>query len=111
MVRDGFMNGVDVVLDNHPGDKFAVEYWFHTNALFYFKVTFLGKAAHAASNPWDGVSALDAFELMAHGINLLREHLFLSHRIHYIIEEGGVAPNIVPDKVVVAIYVRDSDDK
>jgi aminobenzoyl-glutamate utilization protein B len=111
MVRDGFMNGVDVVLDNHPGDKFAVEYGFHTNALFYFKVTFLGKAAHAASNPWDGVSALDAFELMAHGINLLREHLFLSHRIHYIIEEGGVAPNIVPDKVVVAIYVRDSDDK
>jgi aminobenzoyl-glutamate utilization protein B len=111
MVRDGFMNGVDVILDNHPGDKFSTEYGFHTNALFYFKVTFLGKAAHAASNPWDGVSALDAFELMAHGINLLREHLFLSHRIHYVIEEGGVAPNIVPDKVVVAMYVRDSDER
>jgi len=48
---------------------------------------------------------------MAHGINLLREHLFLSHRIHYIVEDGGTAPNIVPDKVVVAIYVRDSDDR
>ena len=111
MVRDGFMNEVDAVLDNHPGDKFATEYGFHTNALFYFKVTFLGKAAHAAANPWDGISALDAFEVMAAGINLLREHLFLSHRIHYIIEEGGVAPNIVPDKVVVAIYVRDSDER
>jgi aminobenzoyl-glutamate utilization protein B len=111
MVRDGFLNGVDAVLDNHPGDKFATEFGFHTNALFYFKVTYFGKAAHAAANPWDGISALDAFELMAHGINLLREHLFLSHRMHYIVEEGGVAPNIVPDKVVVAMYVRDSDER
>lgn len=111
MVRDGYFNDVDVVLDNHPGNKFAVEYGFHTNALFFFKVTFFGKSAHAAANPWDGISALDAFELMAHGINLLREHLHLSHRIHYIVEKGGEAPNIVPDKVVAAIYVRDSDER
>ena len=43
--------------------------------------------------------------------NFLREHLPLSHRLHYVILEGGEAPNVVPDKASVWYYVRNSDER
>ena len=52
-------------------------------------------------------SALDAVELMNVGANYLREHVTSDVRIHYIITEGGTAPNIVPDKACqLATIVR-----
>lgn len=110
MVREGIMDGVDVVLDNHPSNGFSVDYGVNSNAIFSIRVTYYGKATHAAA-AWEGISALDAVELMAEGINLLREHLPLTHRIHYVILEGGEWPNIVPDKAVVMCYIRDTDER
>ena len=43
--------------------------------------------------------------------NYLREHLFYTSRLHYIIKEGGEAPNVVPDKASVWYYVRNTDDR
>ena len=43
--------------------------------------------------------------------NYLREHLPLSQRMHYVILEGGEAPNVVPDKASVWYYVRNTDER
>jgi len=61
------------------------------------KFHFHGKTSHAAGSPEQGRSALDAVELMNVGVNYLREHVVQDARIHYVIEEGGGQPNVVPD--------------
>jgi len=72
------------------------------SAIFHFH----GVTAHAGGDPHNGRSALDAVELMDVGANYLREHVTSDVRIHYVIKEGGTAPNIVPDKASVWYYVR-----
>ncbi|MDI6871406.1 MAG: amidohydrolase [Bacillota bacterium] len=111
MVRAGLFEGVDAVIDNHGGGDFSTGYGISGNGLFSFTVTFHGRTAHSGGNPWNGRSALDAVELMNAGVNMLREHLYFSSRIHYVITEGGEAPNVVPDRATVWYYVRNSDDK
>lgn len=110
MIRDGVFAGLDVCLDWHPSSKNEVSLKT-SNALNNFEVTFHGKTAHAAGDPWNGRSALDAVELMNHGVNYLREHVRPTVRIHYVIPEGGMAPNIVPDFAKVWYYVRGKDRK
>jgi len=73
------------------------------------KIEFFGKGAHAAGAPWLGRSAVHAAELFAHGLNLMREHVEPTARIHYIYESAGMAPNVVPDYARLCLYVRDSD--
>lgn len=72
------------------------------SAVFHFH----GITAHAGGDPHNGRSALDAVELMNVGANYLREHVTSDVRIHYVIKEGGTAPNIVPDTASVWYYVR-----
>jgi len=71
--------------------------------------TFNGETAHAAGAPWRGRSALDAVELMDKSMNMRREHLRLSHRIHYVITDGGDQPNVVPSTASVWYYFRETD--
>jgi len=110
MIRAGLFEGVDAVIDNHSSSGFGTEYGVGGNALFSTIFTFRGKTAHAAGAPWVGRSALDAVEIMNVATNYLREHLPLSHRIHYVVLEGGEAPNVVPDKASVWYYVRNTDE-
>ena len=105
LVRDGLFKGVDVVLDWHPSSVNAVT----TNggtAMVMVDYKFYGKPAHAAGNPWKGRSALDAVEAFDYLVNLLREHVPTSSRIHYVIPDGGFAPNIVPEYARVSYYIR-----
>lgn len=105
LVREGLFNGVDVVLDWHPSSENAVS----TNggtAMVMVDYKFYGKPAHAAGNPWKGRSALDAVEALDYMVNLLREHVPTSSRIHYVIPEGGIAPNVVPEYARVSYYIR-----
>lgn len=105
MMRAGLFNDVDVVLTWHPGGVNAASKT-SSLAITSAKFKFFGKAAHAASAPDQGRSALDAVMLMTHGVELLREHIPSSSRIHYIISNGGAAPNIVPDYSEVFLYAR-----
>lgn len=111
MVREGVFKDVDVVIDNHASSNFGTRYGVHENALISAIFTFRGKTAHSAGAPWSGRSALDGVELMNVATNYLREHLNYTYRMHYIILEGGEAPNVVPDKASVWYYVRNTDDR
>jgi len=73
------------------------------------RIAFHGKTAHAGMEPWSGRSALDGLELTAHGLNLMREHVEPTARIHYIYEHGGEAANVVPDYARMLLLVRDID--
>jgi len=110
MVRDGLFDGVDAVLDNHADGSMGVEYGRDGTAVMGFTVTFHGRTAHAAAEPWQGRSALDAVELMDVSVNFLREHMEPDARIHYVITEGGEAPNIVPELATVYYFVRSQDE-
>ena len=111
MVRAGLFKDVDAVIDNHASSNFETAYGVTGNGMFSTVFTFKGKTAHSGSMPWEGRSALDAVELMNHATNMLREHFFYSHRMHYVITEGGEAPNVVPDKASVWYFVRNSDNR
>lgn len=105
LVRAGLFNDVDVAVHWHPGDRNNVS-MASSLANKSGKFRFQGVAAHAAASPERGRSALDGVEAMNHMVNLMREHVPDSTRIHYVITRGGEAPNVVPAFAEVYYYVR-----
>ncbi|MBN2410492.1 amidohydrolase [candidate division KSB1 bacterium] len=108
MVRAGLFDQVDVLIDNHFSSNFGTSYGVSGNALYSVIFSFKGKTSHGAY-AWSGVSALDAVEIMNVATNYLREHLFYTYRMHYVIIDGGQAPNVVPDRASVWYFLRNSD--
>ncbi len=107
MARDGIFKDVDVMLAWHPADETRAD-TESTQAIVDFVVEFRGKAAHAAADPWNGRSAVDGAELFLNGVNMLREHVRPTVRMHYTIVSGGDVPNVVPEYAKVWMWVRDS---
>jgi aminobenzoyl-glutamate utilization protein B len=105
MVRAELFNNVDAIIHWHPADENRVTM---TSALANIsaKFRFRGTSAHAASAPQQGRSALDGVESMDYMVNMMREHVPQETRIHYVITNGGKAPNVVPDFGEVYYYVR-----
>ncbi len=105
MLLDGQFDDLDVCLHWHPSTKTNV--WAGSSkALVSAKFTFDGVSAHAAGSPEKGRSALDAVELMNVGVNFMREHTKEDARLHYVITNGGGAPNVVPATATVWYFVR-----
>lgn len=116
MVRAGLFDGVDAVMGNHTGSAFATSLWgpsygISGNAMFSTLYSFEGVTAHSAGGPWNAKSALDAVDIMNVATNFLREHLFYTYRMHYVIPSGGEAPNVVPDYASVWYFIRNSDER
>ncbi|MEE8160851.1 MAG: amidohydrolase [Acidobacteriota bacterium] len=105
MLRDGIFKNDDVVFAWHAGDVTTSRYSY-SKAVVSVKFRFSGLAAHASSSPHEGRSALDAVELMNHGVNYMREHVKEDARLHYVITEGGGQPNVVPPEAEVWYYIR-----
>lgn len=105
MLRAGLFKDDDVILAWHAGDRTMASYSY-TKAMVSVKFRFRGLPAHASSSPHDGRSALDAVELMAHGVNYMREHIKEDARVHYVITQGGGQPNVVPPEAEVWYYIR-----
>ena len=105
MVRAGNFKGVDTCLSHHPSSM-NVAGLASSNTVNSVKYEFFGKTAHAAGSPEQGRSALDAIELMNIGVNFLREHIIQDARVHYVIEQGGGQPNVVPDYARSWYYIR-----
>jgi aminobenzoyl-glutamate utilization protein B len=108
MARAGLFDDVDVAIHWHADDEnsaAARTSLANRSAKFRFK----GISAHAAGAPERGRSALDGVEAMNMMVNMMREHTSMDTRIHYVITEGGKAPNVIPDFAEVFYYVRHSD--
>ena len=108
MVKAGLFDDVDAVVSWHPGDRNGVSNVSNL-ANITAKFRFRGVSAHAAAAPDRGRSALDGVEAMNDMVNLMREHIPQETRIHYVITEGGKAPNVVPDFAEVYYYARQPD--
>ncbi|MGI9546916.1 MAG: amidohydrolase [Flavobacteriaceae bacterium] len=105
VVREGLFEDVDVALHWHPGSKNAASA-AAALANKSAKFRFYGVSAHAAGSPEKGRSALDGVEAMNMMVNMMREHIPERARIHYVITQGGKAPNVVPDFAEVYYYAR-----
>ncbi len=108
LLRAGLFGDVDTVVTMHPGDRNASSA-SSTLANITGKFRFRGVSAHASSAPDRGRSALDGVEAMNTMVNLMREHVPSDARIHYVITNGGRAPNVVPDFAEAYYYARHND--
>ena len=108
MVREGLFKNVDVVIHWHPSDENSVTY---TSSLANksAKFRFNGISSHASMLPEQGRSSLDAVEAMDNMVNMMREHVPQETRIHYVITNGGKAPNVVPDFAEVYYVIRNPE--
>jgi len=104
LVDAGVFDGIDAAMMFHPSSLNLL--MASSTALDAYEFEFIGKAAHAADSPEEGINALDGVLALFGGINALREHLPDGVRIHGIISEGGTAPNIVPARAVARFYIR-----
>jgi amidohydrolase len=107
MLDDGLFEGLDAALLFHPADRDMVECVLLASE--DVDVTFVGRAAHAAGEPWEGKNALDALVLLFSGIGLWRQQLPQHARVHGIVLEGGTAANIIPDRATARFMIRSTD--
>lgn len=106
MAREGLWRDLDAALCWHPSDVNQVHSGTN-NSSIQVLYKFKGIAAHAAGDPQNGRSALDAVELMNIGVQFLREHCTDDCRIHYAITDaGGISPNVVQARADVLYMVR-----
>ena len=109
MARAGAFEGIDAALMIHPaGVNLAT---MPSICIAEVEVIYHGKASHASAMPHKGINALDGLLLAYQAISNLRQHIRSTERIHGIVEEGGSAPNIVPDRTVGQFYVRAANEK
>ena len=107
MAREKLWKTLDAALTWHPGDCNEVTSGT-CNSCIQTEYRFTGVAAHAAGNPHQGRSGLDAVQLMNLGVEFLREHMPSTARIHYAITDaGGASPNVVQPYAKVLYMVRD----
>lgn len=105
MVADGWFNDIDICVAWHDERQFKVVEEVN-QADIMVKFDFYGITAHAAVSPHRGRSALDAAQLMNLGVEFLREHVTDDVKIHYVFEDGGIRPNVVPDHSSLIYSVR-----
>jgi amidohydrolase len=104
MLNNGVFEGIDATLMFHPSDETVV----HRGGLgrIALKVEFRGRSAHAASRPEMGLNALDAMISFFVSVGLMRQQLRDEARVHGVITNGGVVPNVIPDYTEAAFSVR-----
>ncbi|NOT40855.1 MAG: amidohydrolase, partial [Alphaproteobacteria bacterium] len=104
MAQHGAFEGVDASMMVHPAGFDMVT--MPVIALAEVEVIYHGRAAHASAMPARGLNALDALVTAYQTIAQLRQHIQQTERIHGIVVEGGMAPNIVPERASGRFYVR-----
>jgi amidohydrolase len=95
LLEKGGFESVDAAMMAHPAD---CEYSaIGVLAMQHLRITFHGRAAHAAAAPWSGASALSAVLQTFQSVDMARLHFRDLSRVHGIITNGGQAVNIVPE--------------
>lgn len=108
MARAGAFKGIDAAMMIHPsGVNMAT---MPCICVAEVRVVYHGRSAHASAMPHKGINALDGLLLAYQAISNLRQHIRSTERIHGIITEGGLAPNIVPERSAGEFYVRAANE-
>jgi aminobenzoyl-glutamate utilization protein B len=107
MVRAGLFDDLDAAITWHPHVEVVADTQAN-QAVVDFVVEFEGQAAHAAYDPWNGRSAADGAEVFTFALNLMREHVPPTARMHYVVTEAGDVPNVVPAHARVWCWLRDA---
>ena len=106
LLKAGEFAGIDACLMFHP---WTVSAPINTSLAFVsLDIVFHGRTAHAAADPWNGRNALDGVILTFNHISALRQHIRPGVRIHGIITDGGVVPNIIPERAAARFMLRAS---
>jgi aminobenzoyl-glutamate utilization protein B len=108
-VRDGYFKDVDAAIWCHLMADFENSYGVRNYGNMSVEFEFFGKTAHASTNPWSGISAVDAVKLMDVGWDVLHEHLPITQRSHSVILNGGTQPNVVPDYARIWYMLREAN--
>jgi len=108
MIRNGALRGVDAAMMCHPSDRTEPD--TGNSSIERVGVTFRGKSVHAAG-PEEGLNALDAVNLLYSGIGAWRQQLPESARVHGVITDGGLKPNIIPESASCEFYLRSPDGR
>uniref|UniRef100_A0A8D0G6P4 Peptidase M20 domain-containing protein 2 n=1 Tax=Sphenodon punctatus TaxID=8508 RepID=A0A8D0G6P4_SPHPU len=104
LINAGVFDDLDVVFMAHPLQE-DVSY-SASMAIHQVTVKYYGKASHAAVYPWEGVNALDAAVLAYNNLSVLRQQMKPTWRVHGIIKNGGLRPNIIPSYSELEFYLR-----
>ena len=104
MIENGCFKDIDICMMVHPApvDVLKPTILARDNVI----VTFRGHAAHAAAFPWEGINALDAAVMAYTSVSMLRQQMKPTWRVHGIVSEGGVKPNIIPDRSQLVYSLR-----
>ena len=104
LLEAGQFEGLDACMMMHPSSSSAS---FNTLLAFIaVDVIFHGRTAHASSDPWNGRNALEGVILMFNHVSALRQHVRPDVRIHGIITDGGIVPNIIPERAAARFMLR-----
>lgn len=106
MAQHGAIDGIDAAMMVHPYAGVSRTHTTDYLGLRELYVTFRGHTAHASATPFMGINALDAAVMTYNGLSVLRQQLLFTDRIHAIITEGGKAPNVIPERAKMHLYVR-----
>lgn len=107
LAQRGMLEGVNAAIQTHSYAYDLVDQaWLGVRRM---RVVFHGVSAHAASAPFMGRNALDAVTLAQVGMGLLRQHMLPSDRMHAVVTDGGLVPNVVPERAEMSVIVRSLD--
>lgn len=108
MLEHGCLKGIDAAMMVHPTWRTTPD--MGSTAVRRFDIVFEGRATHAAGSPELGLNALDAQLLLFNAVNAWRQQLPEFTRIHGVIMEGGVRPNIIPERSRARFYLRSAEE-
>ncbi|WP_420037714.1 amidohydrolase [Streptomyces sp. cg28] len=75
-------------------------------AIGSWKVSYTGRAAHAAAVPHRGINAADAMLVAQVAIGAYRQQMIPGGVVHGVVTGGGEAPNVIPAHVTAAYDCR-----
>lgn len=111
LIYEGAFDDIDMAMQMHADKNMprpTVSIGESSNGFVGKTVRYVGRTAHAADAPDEGINALNAAMIGLMGINALRETFREDDvvRVHPIITKGGDYVNSVPADVRMELYVR-----
>ena len=111
IVRAGYFKDVDAIIYLHIGDQMATGFGLANYASISADFTFHGKTARMPrSTPGTPrTRSMPTSFAMDVGVAYLRQQLHPSYRLHRVVTNGGIQPNVIPDLAQTWWWVRDAN--